>query len=53
MMQVDETSCIMQVCKCQLAASLIEQLAASLMNASMLIQVEKFRLIAASCHLQT
>jgi hypothetical protein len=40
-----------QVCKCQFAASLIEQLAASLMNASMLVQVEKIRL-AASCHLQ-
>jgi hypothetical protein len=40
-----------QVCKSQLAASLIEQLAASLMNASMLMQVEKIRL-AASCHLQ-
>jgi hypothetical protein len=35
-----------------LQASLTEQLAASLMNASMLMQVEKIRL-AASCHLQT
>jgi hypothetical protein len=45
---------LQQVCwsRHQLASSLIEQLAASLMNASMLIQVEKFRL-AASCHLQT
>jgi hypothetical protein len=40
-----------QIRRCQFAASLIEQLAASLMNASMLIQVEKIRL-AASCYPQ-
>jgi hypothetical protein len=35
-----------QVCKCQLASDLIDQLAASLMNASGLMQVEKIRLDA-------
>jgi hypothetical protein len=35
-----------QVCKCQFAASLIEQLAASLMSASMLMQVKKIRFAA-------
>jgi hypothetical protein len=41
-----------QVCGYQVLTSLMEQLAASLMNASMLMQVEKIRL-AAGCHLQT
>jgi hypothetical protein len=54
-----------QICKCQFAANLIEQFAvnlieqfavslvnaASLMNASMLMQIEKIRL-AASCHMK-
>jgi hypothetical protein len=41
----------LQISTCSMA-SMIEQLAASLMNASMLMQVEKIRL-AASFHLQT
>jgi hypothetical protein len=40
-----------QVCGYQVLTSLMEQLAASLMNASILMQVEKIRL-AASCYPQ-
>jgi hypothetical protein len=52
-MQVDirrlDASCfinLQQVCEYQVASGLIDQLAASLMNASGLMQVEKIRLDA-------